>query len=197
MREKARADIAVLEQAVESYRLDNFTYPSAEDGLTANARCRCRVEREIEFTLNRLSQIARKYMEDNSGSLCGESSCARYFVHGLSHWLGMDVHDVGNYGTPLAPGMVFTIEPGIYIPEENLGVRIEDDILVTATGAENLSAGAPGRYGRWRRRCARQTPGHPTPPHSAPAAARGSAGGRRRCRARWPPRKCPIRYAGP
>ena len=95
------------------------------------------------MTIGRLTQIARKYMDDHSGDLCGESSCTRYFVHGLSHWLGMDVHDVGNYGTPLAPGMVFTIEPGIYIPEENLGVRLEDDILVTATGAENLSAGAP------------------------------------------------------
>jgi Xaa-Pro aminopeptidase len=55
----------------------------------------------------------------------------------------MDVHDVGNYATPLAPNMTFTIEPGIYIPEEKLGVRIEDDILVTATGYENLSKGAP------------------------------------------------------
>jgi Xaa-Pro aminopeptidase len=94
-------------------------------------------------TLGQLGQIARDYMERNSGNLCGAQSCARYFIHGLSHWLGMDVHDVGSYATPLAPGMVFTIEPGIYIPEENLGVRIEDDILVTANGAENLSAGAP------------------------------------------------------
>jgi Xaa-Pro aminopeptidase len=94
-------------------------------------------------TIGQLQQIARDYMEKNSGDLCGQESCVRYFIHGLSHWLGMDVHDVGNYGTPLAPGMVFTIEPGIYIPEENLGVRIEDDILVTANGAENLSAKAP------------------------------------------------------
>ncbi|HEX6644554.1 MAG TPA: aminopeptidase P N-terminal domain-containing protein [Gemmatimonadales bacterium] len=94
-------------------------------------------------TLGQLGQIARDYMEKNSGDLCGERSCVRYFIHGLSHWLGMDVHDVGAYTTPLAPGMVFTIEPGIYIPEENLGVRIEDDILVTPSGGENLSAGAP------------------------------------------------------
>ncbi len=55
----------------------------------------------------------------------------------------MRVHDVGDYTVPLAEGMVFTIEPGIYIEDEQIGVRIEDDILVTATGAEVLSAGAP------------------------------------------------------
>ena len=94
-------------------------------------------------TIGQLQQIAQNYMRANSGDICGAEPCNRYFIHGLSHWLGMDVHDVGAYNTPLGPGMVFTIEPGIYIPEEKLGVRIEDDILVTANGAENLSAGAP------------------------------------------------------
>lgn len=96
-------------------------------------------------TIEELTGIARAYMRNNSGDLCGPSSCERYFVHGLSHWLGMDVHDVGDYGTPLAAGMVLTIEPGIYIPDEAIGIRIEDDILVTATGAELLSTGAPRR----------------------------------------------------
>jgi Xaa-Pro aminopeptidase len=96
------------------------------------------------MTLMRLSAIARDYMKAHSGTLCGTANdCTKYFIHGLSHWLGMDVHDVGNYQLPFAPGMVLTVEPGIYIPEENLGVRIEDDILVTATGHENLSEGAP------------------------------------------------------
>ena len=96
------------------------------------------------ITIQRLSQIASQYMEQHSGTLCGASPCNRYYIHGLSHWLGMDVHDVGgSLQQPLRPGMVFTIEPGIYIPEEELGVRIEDDILVTETGAEVLSAGAP------------------------------------------------------
>jgi len=94
-------------------------------------------------TIGQLNRVARDYMRAHSGTLCGDQTCDAYFVHGLSHWLGMDVHDVGDYGTPLTPGMVFTIEPGIYLPQENLGVRIEDDVLVTPAGAEWLSAKAP------------------------------------------------------
>jgi len=94
-------------------------------------------------TIGQLNRVARDYMRAHSGVLCGDQTCDAYFIHGLSHWLGMDVHDVGDYSTPLKPGMVFTIEPGIYLPEENLGVRIEDDVLVTATGAEWLSTKAP------------------------------------------------------
>jgi Xaa-Pro aminopeptidase len=81
-------------------------------------------------------------MTTNSGDLCGAGGCAKYFIHGLSHWIGMDVHDVAGRGA-LAPGMAFTIEPGIYIPEESLGVRIEDDFLVTETGVVHMSKGAP------------------------------------------------------
>lgn len=66
----------------------------------------------------------------------------RYFIHGLGHWLGMDVHDVGGYAD-LPVGSVFTIEPGIYIPSEKLGVRIEDDYLVTEKGLVKLSARIP------------------------------------------------------
>jgi Xaa-Pro aminopeptidase len=94
------------------------------------------------ITLRELDAVARKYMADHSGGLCGAGGCGKYFIHSLSHWIGMDVHDVGG-GLPLAPGMAFTIEPGIYIPEESLGVRIEDDILVTPTGYEILSRRAP------------------------------------------------------
>jgi Xaa-Pro aminopeptidase len=90
-----------------------------------------------------LERIARGFMRKHSDGLCGSSSCDRYFVHGLSHWLGMDVHDVGNYTAPLEPGMVLTVEPGIYLAEEGLGVRIEDDVLVTESGHDVLSAGAP------------------------------------------------------
>jgi Xaa-Pro aminopeptidase len=94
----------------------------------------------------RLNQIARAYLRAHSDTLCGRSAtCDKYFVHGLSHWLGMDVHDVGDVRTPLAPGMVLTVEPGVYLPAEALGVRIEDDVLVTRNGHEVLSAAAPKR----------------------------------------------------
>jgi Xaa-Pro aminopeptidase len=95
------------------------------------------------MTIGRLNSISRSYMREHSGDLCGGESCDRYFIHGLSHWLGMDVHDVGDYSAKLAPGMVLTVEPGIYIPAEQLGIRIEDDVLVTANGYDLLSKGAP------------------------------------------------------
>ena len=94
-------------------------------------------------TIAQLNRVARDYMRAHSGALCGAETCDAYFIHGLSHWLGMDVHDVGDYGTPLKPGMILTLEPGIYLAPEGLGVRIEDNVLVTATGAEWLSAKAP------------------------------------------------------
>lgn len=67
----------------------------------------------------------------------------KYFMHGTSHFLGLDVHDVGLWTEPIAEGMVFTVEPGIYIPEEKLGIRIENNILVTKDGQIDLFAGIP------------------------------------------------------
>src|SRR5262249_10558333 len=90
-----------------------------------------------------LTQAARDYMRTHSDTLCGKQSCENYFIHGLGHWIGMDVHDVGGYALPPAPGMVFPLEPGIYLPEEGLGVRIEDDVIVTESGARWLSTPAP------------------------------------------------------
>lgn len=72
-----------------------------------------------------------------------EEKLRHYYPHGTSHFLGLDVHDVGQYEKPLEAGMVLTVEPGIYIPEEKLGVRIEDDVVVTAGGVKVLSAGLP------------------------------------------------------
>jgi Xaa-Pro aminopeptidase len=67
----------------------------------------------------------------------------KYFMHGTSHFLGLDVHDVGDFKRPIEAGMVFTCEPGIYIPEEKLGIRLENDILVTEEGPVNLMADIP------------------------------------------------------
>ncbi len=67
----------------------------------------------------------------------------KYFMHGTSHHLGLDVHDVGPPNEPFAPGMVFTIEPGIYIREEGLGVRLENDVLVGDDCNTDLMAGIP------------------------------------------------------
>jgi len=62
----------------------------------------------------------------------------KYFMHGTSHHLGLDVHDVSNAKAPLVEGMVLTCEPGIYIPEENLGIRLENDVLVSKNGPVDL-----------------------------------------------------------
>ena len=70
-------------------------------------------------------------------------SMDHFFIHGLGHHLGLDVHDVGDVTRPLGPGEVFTIEPGLYIPGESLGVRIEDDYRVTQDGLEKLSKDIP------------------------------------------------------
>ncbi len=91
--------------------------------------------------------------------LLAQKACKKYFIHGLGHWLGLDVHDVGDYHSnqqreqlrPFTPGMVMTIEPGIYIPLSDksvdekwrgIGVRIEDNIAVTESGFENLTVNA-------------------------------------------------------
>lgn len=66
-----------------------------------------------------------------------------YFPHATTHFMGLNVHDVGDYEKPLQPGVVLTVEPGIYIPEEGIGIRIEDDALITETGAELLSDRLP------------------------------------------------------
>ena len=67
----------------------------------------------------------------------------KYFMHGTSHHIGLDVHDLSSQHVPIQAGMVFTCEPGIYIPEENIGIRLEDNILVTDHGPVNLMASIP------------------------------------------------------
>jgi Xaa-Pro aminopeptidase len=67
----------------------------------------------------------------------------KYFMHGTSHFLGLDVHDVGNKYRKMEPGMVFTVEPGIYIREEKLGIRLENNVLLTESGNIDLMASIP------------------------------------------------------
>jgi Xaa-Pro aminopeptidase len=87
-------------------------------------------------------RAAYEYINSHGKDLHGKP-LGPYFIHGLGHHIGLDVHDPGEYCAPLKPGMIVTDEPGIYIPEENLGVRIEDDVLVTETGAKLLSERLP------------------------------------------------------
>ncbi len=80
-----------------------------------------------------LYKVAYEYINTHGKDLHGQP-LGQYFIHGLGHYIGLNVHDPGDYSVPLGPGMAFTIEPGIYIPEENLGVRIEDDFYVQPDG---------------------------------------------------------------
>lgn len=94
---------------------------------------------------NSLDKVAREYIKTHGKDLHGEP-LDKYFVHGLGHYIGLNVHDDNDYLAALAPGMAFTIEPGIYIPEENIGVRIEDDYLVGDDGKLiKLSAALPSK----------------------------------------------------
>lgn len=72
-----------------------------------------------------------------------DSKSIRTFYPHAPHFLGLDVHDVGDYSVPLEPGMVLTVEPGIYIPKESIGVRIEEDVVITENGPKVLSAALP------------------------------------------------------
>ena len=92
-------------------------------------------EELLELGLLKKSQI--KKQDSNN------PACRKYFMHGLGHPLGLDVHDVGDNYAPFEPGTVLTVEPGIYLPEEGFGVRLEDDIVVTEEDPINLMAKIP------------------------------------------------------
>ena len=109
--------------------------------LSVNKAC-------IEFVkpgilMSELNAYARNLLTEKAvalGLIKSPEEIGRYYYHNVSHYLGLDVHDVGNYLTPLKPGIVLTIEPGIYVEEEKIGIRIEDNVLVTENGSINLSS---------------------------------------------------------
>ena len=117
-----------------------------------------------------VERAARLYLEEHGAGKCGAKSCNDRLPHGVSHWLGMDVHDVGVYEDPdgkptrFCAGMVLTVEPGLYfgrldksVPKafRGIGVRIEDDVLVTRGGHRVLTAAVPKEVKDVEAACAR------------------------------------------
>lgn len=88
----------------------------------------------------------QKALENEAEKIFVKLKCSmagKQFPHGFSHFLGLDVHDAGDYNAPLVENSVITVEPGIYLPDEGIGVRIEDNVLITKTGIKNLSESIP------------------------------------------------------
>jgi Xaa-Pro aminopeptidase len=101
-------------------------------------------KREAQLEMNReLLELGLLTPEQVAADTPEEPACRKYFMHGLGHSLGLGVHDLAPPNGPLAPGWVVTVEPGIYIPEEGIGIRLENDILVTEEGPVDLCAGVP------------------------------------------------------
>lgn len=87
--------------------------------------------------------MGEKLRELNLVKTISHDSVREFYPHATSHFLGLNVHDAGDYNRPLEPGVILTVEPGIYIPQEGIGVRIEDDVLITAQGPKVLSDKLP------------------------------------------------------
>jgi Xaa-Pro aminopeptidase len=90
-----------------------------------------------------LLQLGLLKTEDVKNQNAAWPAYKTYFMHGTSHFIGLDVHDVGYFAEPMQAGMAFTVEPGIYIPEENLGIRLENNIIITTTGNIDLMKNIP------------------------------------------------------
>ena len=130
-----------------------------QQGAIAMARPGVTIDQIHDHCVRRLTEgmIELGLLTGSADERIADLAYKKFYMHGTSHWLGMDVHDVGAYtqggaARPLAPGMVITIEPGLYIaadaegapaPLRGIGVRIEDDVLITDDGCEVLTAAAP------------------------------------------------------
>lgn len=93
-----------------------------------------------------LNNIAKKVLTEGCkkiGLIQKEEEISKYYYHGVSHYLGLDTHDIGKRDRNLEPGMILTVEPGLYVEEEKIGIRIEDDVLVTENGCQVLSKEIP------------------------------------------------------
>jgi Xaa-Pro aminopeptidase len=108
----------------------------------------------LKGTPNSLYTVAYDYINSHGKDLHGEA-LGKYFTHGLGHHVGLEVHDESDRYAPLEAGMVITVEPGVYIPEENIGVRIEDIVLVTDSGSTILSGALPREAGEIEKAIAR------------------------------------------
>lgn len=93
--------------------------------------------------LNKVCQKTLTMELKKIGLIKEDSELSKYYYHGVSHYLGLDVHDIGSRNGLLKEGMILTVEPGLYIAEENIGIRIEDDVLITEKGNEVLSKQIP------------------------------------------------------
>ena len=108
--------------------------------LSVNKECINMIQPGV--TWDELNQFARQALAKGLvqlGVMNDESEVGKYYYHSIGHHLGLDVHDSSLYHVPLEVGNVITIEPGVYIAEEAIGIRVEDDVLVTTNGCENLS----------------------------------------------------------
>jgi Xaa-Pro aminopeptidase len=118
----------------------NIVLGAQQAAVAAFQSGKSRLRRNMQDSLY---DVAYNYINTHGKDMHGQP-LGKYFIHGLSHYVGLNVHDEGDYDVPVGPGTVFTIEPGIYIPEEKLGVRIEDIVYVDNSGKLiNLTAGLP------------------------------------------------------
>ena len=125
------------------YEAQRAAIESIKPGLAWNA------PQDIIVKILTQGLIDLDLLHGDINSLIEQKAYMFYYMHNSGHWLGLDVHDVGGYRLKennirtLLPGMVLTVEPGLYIPQWNIGIRIEDDIVVTEKGYENLTEKLP------------------------------------------------------